>query len=113
MKRVEAIVENEKLELVRSALDRSGVDGMTVSEVREFERSSNHLEQYRGAEHRVHYVAKTRVEIVVEDSRVPALLEELVRALRSGRLGGDGRIFVQPVDEAVRVRTNERGHDAL
>ncbi len=112
MKQVEAIVNTSKLDDVRASLGRAGVDGMTVSDVRGFGRQKGHSEVYRSAEHKVLLVSKVKVEIVVEDGRVPALLEELVRAVRSGRVG-DGKIFVTPVDDVVRIRTNERGRDAL
>jgi nitrogen regulatory protein P-II 1 len=112
VKQVEAIVNTSKLDDVRASLGRAGVDGMTVSDVRGFGRQKGHSEVYRSAEHKVLLVSKVKVEIVVEDGRVPALLEELVRAVRSGRVG-DGKIFVTPVDDVVRIRTNERGRDAL
>jgi len=101
VKRVQAIVDNSKLNDVRASLARAGVDGMTVTEVRGYERAN-----------RSHLVAKLKVEIVVEDGRMPALLEEILRATRTGKRG-NGKIFVLPVDDAVRIRTNERGRDAL
>jgi nitrogen regulatory protein P-II 1 len=112
VKKVEAIVSTSKLDEVRVSLARVGVEGMTVSEVRGYGHERGHTELYRGAEHEVMLVPRVKVEIVVEDSRVPALVEELVRATRTGRVG-DGRIFVLPVEEAVRIRTSERGRDAL
>jgi len=110
VKQVEAIVSGSKLDDVRISLGRAGVGGMTVSDVRG--SGEGHSEVYRNAEHRVVLVPRVKVEIVVEDGRVPALLEELVRAVRSGRVG-DGKIFVLPVEDVVRIRTNERGRDAL
>ena len=112
MKKVEAIVSNSKLEEVRALLGRVGIEGMTITDVRGYGLQKGHTELYRGAEHEVHLVPRVKVEIVVEDGRVPALLEELVRATRTGRIG-DGKIFVTPVDDAVRIRTSERGRDAL
>ena len=112
MKKVEAIVSNAKLEDVRISLGRVGVEGMTVTEVRGFGHERGHTELYRGTEHEVMLVPKVKVEIVVEDGRVPALVEALLRATRTGRIG-DGKIFVVPVDDAVRIRTTERGSDAL
>lgn len=112
MKKVEAIVSTSKLDEVRILLSRVGVEGMTVTEVRGYGHERGHTELYRGAEHEVVLLPKVKVEIVVEDGRVPALVEELVRATRTGRVG-DGRIFVLPVEDAVRIRTSERGRDAL
>ena len=112
MKKVEAIVNNSSLEDIRASLGRVGVEGMTVTEVRGYGRQQGHTETYRGAEHEVHLVPRVKVEIVVEDGRVPALVEELMRATRTGRIG-DGKIFVLPVEDAVRIRTRERGRDAL
>jgi nitrogen regulatory protein P-II 1 len=112
MKRVQAIVDNSKLSDVRASLARAGVDGMTVTDVLGYERENGQTQQYRGAEHKVQLLPKVRVEIIVEDGRVPALLEEILRATRTGK-SGDGKIFVLPVDDAVRIRTNERGRDAL
>jgi nitrogen regulatory protein P-II 1 len=112
VKKVEAIVSTSKLDDVRMSLVRVGVEGMTVTEVRGFGHERGHTELYRGAEHEVILVPRVKVEIVVEDGRVPALVEELVRATRTGRVG-DGRIFVLPVEDAVRIRTSERGRDAL
>jgi nitrogen regulatory protein P-II 1 len=112
VKKVEAILNNAKLENVRLSLGRVGIDGMTITDVRGYGRQRGHTELYRGAEHEVHLVPKVKIEIVVEDGRVPALVEELLRAARTGRIG-DGKIFVLPVEDAVRIRTSERGRDAL
>jgi nitrogen regulatory protein P-II 1 len=112
VKKVEAIVSNSKLEEVRVSLARVGIDGMTITEVRGYGHQKGHTELYRGTEHEVHLVPRVKLEIVVEDGRVPALVEELVRITRTGKVG-DGRIFVLPVDDAVRIRTSERGRDAL
>ena len=105
-------MDNSKLNDVRASLARAGVDGMTVCDVLGYERNNGLAQQYRGAEHRVQLVPKLRIEIIVEDGRVPALLEEILRATRTGK-SGDGKIFVLPVEDAVRIRTNERGRDAL
>jgi nitrogen regulatory protein P-II 1 len=112
VKKVEAILSGSKLDDVRVSLARVGVEGMTVTEVRGYGHERGHTELYRGMEHEVHLVARVKVEIVVEDGRVPALVEELLRATRTGRIG-DGRIFVLPVEDAVRIRTTERGIEAL
>lgn len=106
MKQVEAIVSSRKLEEVRASLARAGIDGMTVMNVVGFGRGSSLTAEGEEPEPRI------KVEIVVEDGRVPALLVELLRAVRTGRVG-DGKIFVLPVDDAVRIRTSERGRDAL
>ena len=112
MKKVEAILSPAKLEEVRELLVRVGVEGMTVSEVRGFGREPEHTEVYRGAEHAVYGLQQVKVEIVLEDGRVPGLVEELLRATRSGRMG-DGKIFILNVEDAVRIRTSERSRDAL
>ncbi len=112
MKKVEAIVQTSKLEAIRSLLGRIGVDGMTVSDVRSFGDDEGHLEVYKAEEHQVFLVPRVRVEIIVEDGRTPALIEELMRVVRTGKLS-DGRIFVMPVDDAIRIRTSERGREAL
>ena len=112
MRRVEVITRSSKLEAVRDLLARVGVDGMTVTEVRGFGRQKGHSELYRGTEYAIEFQPKVRIEIIVEDPRAPALIEELVKATRSGKIG-DGKIFVTPVDDAIRIRTGERGYDAL
>jgi len=109
LKQVEAIVASAKLNEVRASLARAGVDGMTVVEVLGFGTSAEPPE--RSAEHK-RAAPRVKVKIVVEDGRVPALVQELLRAVRTGRVG-DGKIFVLPVDDAVRIRTSERGRDAL
>jgi nitrogen regulatory protein P-II 1 len=112
VKKVEAIVHTSKLEEIRASLGRAGVEGMTITEVRGYGSERGHTELYRGAEREVMLIARLKVEIVVEDGRAPALVEELVRVARTGRVG-DGKIFVTPVEDAVRIRTSERGKDAL
>jgi nitrogen regulatory protein PII len=112
VRKVEVILNHEKLDDVRELLGRLGVDGMIVHEVRGFGRQKGHTELYRGAEYSVEFLPKVKLEIVVEDGRAPSLVEEIMRVTWSGRIG-DGKIFVSPVDDAVRIRTNERGRDAL
>ena len=107
MKKVELVVDSSKLDQVRASLDRVGVEGMTVMEVRGYERESARTELYRGAQHEVYLVTKVKVEIVVEDGRAPALVEELVRITRTGRVG-DGKVLVLPVEDAARSRGDER-----
>ena len=112
MKKIEAIIKPYKLDEVKDALTGMGVIGMTVSEVRGFGRQKGHSELYRGTEYSISFQPKVRIEIIVEDPRAPALIEALVKATRSGKIG-DGKIFVTPVDDAIRIRTGERGYDAL
>jgi len=112
MKKVEAIVKPFKLDDVKEALGEVGVMGLTVTEVKGFGRQRGHTESYRGAEYIVDFLPKMKIEVVVPDELVPAVLEAVERAARTGRIG-DGKIFVTPVEEAVRIRTGERGEGAL
>jgi nitrogen regulatory protein P-II 1 len=114
MKRIEAIIRPSKLAEVREALSGVGawITGMTASEVTGYGRQRGHDALYRGGEYTIDLVPKVRIEIVVPDPLVPRVVHELERTLRSGRVG-DGKVFVTPVDDAVRVRTGERGEDAL
>lgn len=108
MKKVDAIIKPLKLDEVRDALTAIGIEGMTVSEVRGHGRQKGHSELYRGAEYVVGYIPKIRIEIVVDDADVPEVVETLQGAARTGQIG-DGKIFVYPVEDAVRIRTAERG----
>jgi nitrogen regulatory protein P-II 1 len=111
--RIEAIIPPSKLEDLRAALEgHPWVSGLTVGEVKGFGRSRGHGAIHRGAEYTVDFVSKVKVEIVVPDPLVPRLVDDIERCVRTGRLG-DGKIFVVRIDEAVRVRTGERGEDAL
>jgi len=112
MKKIEAIVKPFKLEEVKDALSRVGVHGMTVDEVNGFGRQRGHKEVYRGAEYEVDFVPKVRIEIVVDDDQVDTVIDAIIQSARTGRIG-DGKIFVTSVDQAVRIRTGERGSDAL
>ena len=112
MKKVEAIVKPFKLDDVKEALGEVGVLGLTVTEVKGFGRQRGHTESYRGAEYIVDFLPKMKIEVVVPDDLVPAVLDAVERAARTGRIG-DGKIFVTPVEEAVRIRTGERGEGAL
>ena len=112
MKKLEAIVRPSKVDEVKEALAAVGASGMTVTEVRGFGRQKGHKELYRGAEYVVDFVPKARVEVVLPDELVPQAVEAIVRAARTGKVG-DGKIFVSPIEEAVRVRTGERGDVAL
>jgi len=112
MKRIEAIIKPFKLDEVKATLSAVGVQGMTVSEVSGFGRQKGHKEVYRGSEYVVELVPKVKIEIVVPDQAVTRVIETIAKAAKSGKIG-DGKIFVIPVDEAVRVRTAERGEGAL
>ena len=112
MRLVTAIVKPFKLEDVKSALETLGVLGLTVSEVRGYGRQKGHTEVYRGAEYTVDLVPKVRVEVLVDDSDADKVVETIAEAARTGKIG-DGKVWVTPVDAVVRVRTGERGADAL
>jgi nitrogen regulatory protein P-II 1 len=112
VKLITAIVKPFKVEDVKEALRDVGVVGMTVSEAQGFGRQGGHTEVYRGAEYTVDFVPKVRVEILVEDELAQEVIEALVKAARTGQIG-DGKVWAVPVDEVVRVRTGERGPDAL
>jgi nitrogen regulatory protein P-II 1 len=112
VKLITAIVKPFKVEDVKEALKDVGVVGMTVSEAQGFGRQGGHTEVYRGAEYTVDFVPKVRMEILVEDELAQEVIEALVKAARTGQIG-DGKVWAVPVDEVVRVRTGERGPDAL
>jgi nitrogen regulatory protein PII len=112
VKKIEAIIKPHRLEDVKSALTHVGIQGMTVSEIRGFGRQKGHKEQYRGAEYTVDLVPKVKVEVVVSDSGVQAAVEAILRAAKTGEIG-DGKIFVFPLESAVRIRTGEKGDQAI
>jgi len=112
VKKVEAIIKPFKLDEVKEALNQIGVQGMTVTEVKGFGRQKGHTELYRGAEYVVDFLPKVKVEVVVADALVTRVVEAVERAAKTGRIG-DGKIFVLPVDEVIRIRTGERGEEAL
>src|SRR5690606_18797303 len=112
MKKVEAIIKPFKLDEVKDALGEIGVQGMTVTEVKGFGRTGGKREVYRGSAYVVDFVPKGKVEVVVADELVVRILEAIEKAAKTGRIG-DGKIFVTPVEEAVRIRTGERGEDAI
>ena len=112
MKKIEAIIRHFRLEQLKDALTEMGVQGMTVSEVRGFGRQRGHKEQYRGAEYTVDFVPKVKVEVVVSDSDVEAVIEKILETARTGQVG-DGKVFVTPLDAMVRIRTGETGEAAL
>ncbi len=112
MKKIEAIIKPFKLEDAKEALANAGVEGVTVSEVKGYGRQKGHTELYRGAEYVVDFLPKIKVEIVVTDDMVGKVVEAVQAAANTGRIG-DGKIFVLPVLEAVRIRTGDRGEDAI
>ncbi len=112
MRLITAIVKPFKVDDVKQALKDAGIAGVTVSEVQGFGRQRGHTEVYRGAEYTIDFVPKVRVELLVEDGDVERLLEALMTAARTGKIG-DGKIWVTPVDHVIRIRTGERGPEAL
>ncbi|HOV87713.1 MAG TPA: P-II family nitrogen regulator [Syntrophobacteraceae bacterium] len=112
MKKIEAIIKPFKLDDVKETLSGLGIKGMTVTEVRGFGRQKGHTEIYRGAEYVVDFLPKIKVEVVVPDNQVPEVVESIRKAANTGKIG-DGKIFVIPVEECVRIRTGESGEQAL
>lgn len=112
MKLITAIVKPFTLDDIRSALEQLGVLGMTVSEVQGYGRQKGHTEVYRGAEYAVDFVAKLKIEVVTDDANVEKVIEAIVSSAHTGKIG-DGKVWVSPVDTVIRVRTGERGADAL
>ena len=112
MKKIEAIIKPFKLDEVREALSSIGVTGLTVTEVKGFGRQKGHTELYRGAEYVVDFLPKTKVEVIVADSQVDNVIDVLIKAARTGKIG-DGKIFVTGVEQVVRIRTGETGESAV
>ncbi|TRO95838.1 P-II family nitrogen regulator [Glycocaulis profundi] len=112
MKKIEAIIKPFKLDDVKEALQEVGLQGLTVTEAKGFGRQKGHTELYRGAEYVVDFLPKIKVELVVPDGRVDAAIEAIQNAAQTGRIG-DGKIFVIPIETAIRIRTGETGDDAL
>jgi nitrogen regulatory protein P-II 1 len=112
MKKIEAIIKPFKLEEVKEALHEAGVEGMTVSEVKGFGRQKGHTEIYRGSEYTVDFLPKIKLEIVVTDDVVAKAVAAIVGAAKTGKIG-DGKIFVSAIEEAIRIRTEERGEHAV
>jgi len=112
MKRIEAIIKPFKLDEVKDVLSRAGVAGMTVEEVKGFGRQKGHTELYRGAEYVVDFLPKVKIEVLIADDDAPAIVEAITSAARTGRIG-DGKIFISPLDEVIRIRTGERNGDAI
>ncbi|MBI5387390.1 MAG: P-II family nitrogen regulator [Verrucomicrobia bacterium] len=112
MKKIEAIIKPFKLEEVKDALAEVGIEGMTVSEVKGFGRQKGHTEIYRGSEYTVDFLPKIKVEIVLADDRATAAVQAIVKAAKTGKIG-DGKIFVSTIAEAIRIRTEEKGENAI
>ena len=112
MKKVEAIIKPFKLEEVKDALAEVGIEGMTITEVKGFGRQKGHTEIYRGSEYTVDFLPKIKIELVVSDAKTDAVVGAIVKAAKSGKIG-DGKVFVSSVEEAVRIRTEEKGDAAV
>jgi nitrogen regulatory protein P-II 1 len=112
MKKIEAVIKPFKLDEVKDALNEAGIMGITVTEVKGFGRQKGHTELYRGAEYVIDFLPKVKIEVVVRDEMVPGVVAAIEKAARTGRIG-DGKIFVTHVEEAVRIRTGERGESAI
>jgi len=112
MKKIEAIIKPFKMEDVKEALSEVGVEGMTVSEVKGFGRQKGHTEIYRGSEYTVDFLPKVKFEIVVPDERVQRAIDAIVQSAKTGKIG-DGKVFVLPIEDAIRIRTEERGDSAV
>jgi len=109
---VEAIIKPFKLDEVKEALTKAGVEGMTVSEVKGFGRQKGHTELYRGAEYSVDFLPKVKIQVLIADEKARQVVEAITTAARTGKIG-DGKIFVTPVEEVIRIRTGEKGPDAI
>ena len=112
MKRIEAVIKPFKLEDVKDALQEAGITGMTVSDVKGYGRQQGHSELYRGAEYVVDFLPKIKIELIVADENVDNIISVIIEAARTGKIG-DGKIFVSSLDEVVRIRTEERGTEAV
>ncbi len=112
MKKIEAIIKPFKLDEVKEALQDVGVQGLSVIEVKGFGRQKGHTELYRGAEYVVDFLPKVKIEVVLDDDQVDAAIEAIVAAANTGKIG-DGKIFVSPIEQTIRIRTGETGSDAL
>jgi nitrogen regulatory protein PII len=112
MKKIEAIIKPFKLEEVKDALGEIGIEGMTVTEVKGFGRQKGHTEIYRGSEYTVDFLPKVRIEVVVGDDRAEAAVAAIIKAAKTGKIG-DGKVFVSKIEEAIRIRTEEKGESAV
>ena len=112
MKKIEAIIRPFKLEEVKEALVEEGIRGLTISEVRGYGRQKGHTETYRGSEYRIEFIPKIKIEIVVEDSKAEKIIDAILRTAKTGQVG-DGKIFITNIEDAIRIRTDESGKQAL
>ncbi len=112
MKKIEAIIKPFKLDEVKNALTKIGVQGMTVTEVKGFGRQKGHTEVYRGAEYKIDFLPKVKLELITAEDMLTQVIETIERAAKTGKIG-DGKIFISPVEEVIRIRTGERGKDAI
>ena len=112
MKKIEAIIKPFKLNEVKDSLGEIGIEGMTVSEVKGFGRQKGHTEIYRGSEYTVDFMPKVKLEIVLPDSQIDAAVEAIIKAAKTGKIG-DGKVFVSSIDDAIRIRTEETGEQAV
>jgi len=112
MKKIVAIIKPFKLDEVKNALTKIGVQGMTVTEVKGFGRQKGHTEVYRGAEYKIDFLPKVKMELITSEEMLTQVVETIERAAKTGKIG-DGKIFISPVDEVIRIRTGERGKDAI
>ncbi|WP_025209307.1 P-II family nitrogen regulator [Hippea sp. KM1] len=112
MKKIEAIIKPFKLDAVKEGLMELGIKGLTVSEVKGYGRQKGHTEIYRGAEYVVDFLPKVKIEVVVEDEMVDSVVEKIIETAKTGKIG-DGKIFIIPIEDAIRIRTSERGKDAI
>jgi len=112
MKKIEAIIKPFKLEDVKEALSEIGIQGMTVTEVKGFGRQKGHTEIYRGSEYTVDFLPKVKIEVVIDTDRAAEVSETIVKAANTGKIG-DGKVFISPVEQAIRIRTGETGADAV
>ena len=112
MKQIEAIIKPFKLDEVKEALTKIGIQGMTITEVKGFGRQKGHTELYRGAEYAVDFLPKVKIQILVPDDKASQVVDTVVKTTRTGKIG-DGKIFIVPVEEVIRIRTGEKGPDAI
>jgi len=112
MKKIEAIIKPFKLEAIKDALDEMGVQGMTVMEIKGFGQQKGHTELYRGAEYQINFVPKVKIEIVAADENTEMIVDAIAKIAKTGKVG-DGKIFISPIDDVIRIRTGERGPAAV
>ena len=112
MKKIEAIVRHFKLEDIKNALNEAGVEGMTITEVKGFGRQKGHTEMYRGTEYAIDFVPKVKIEVVCSDEQTDQIIDTLMNTAQTGQIG-DGKIFITELTDAIRIRTGERGADAI